>query len=98
MKDQEEINRFSKALVNILDSRYTKEQQKELTQKLTAKTDKDRPAFITRMLKQMLDDGEDPYHVLDLLYKYEDKVTDEQYQEIKALVDDYIADNEDDLK
>ena len=98
MKDQEEINRFSKALVDTLDSHYTKEQQKEITQKLTAKTDKDRPAFINMMLKKMLDDGEDPYHVLDLLYKYEDKVTDEQYQEIQDMADDYIADNEDDLK
>lgn len=91
MSSQEEIDKFSKALVEALDSHWTKEQQEQLYQELKAKNDKEEPIWITKMLKTMLDDGEDPYHVMELLYKYSDKITDEQYQEVQDMADDYLA-------
>lgn len=92
MDNQEEIKNFSKALITVLDSRWTKEEQDQIYQEMKAINDRKEPIWITKMLKSMLDDNEDPYYVLHLAYKYRNKLTDEQYQEVQDMTDDYLAD------
>lgn len=95
MNNQKEIDRFNQALTEFFDSHYTKEEEHNLLQELKAKNDKEEPIWITKMLKSMLDDNEDPYHVLHLAHEYRNKLTDEQYQEVQDMADDYLADVED---
>ena len=97
MDSQKEIDKFNKALKETLDSHYTKEQQEQMYQDMKAKNDKEEPIWITKMLKSMLDDGVDPEHVLDLLYNYSGKITDEQYQEVQEMAVGYLADTDEDI-
>lgn len=46
MDNQEEIKNFSKALITVLDSRWTKEEQEQIYQEMKAINDRKEPSWV----------------------------------------------------